>query len=60
MKGNPMKPLVDRCLAVEDSRCDGKPEGGQVLCPKHLKLKNEGANFYIAIVPLEQFNEVLQ
>lgn len=55
-----MAPLIDRCLAVEDVRCDGNPESGQVLCPKHLKLKDEGSNFDIAIVPLEEFNEVLR
>jgi hypothetical protein len=55
-----MDPLIDRCLAVEDTRCEGTPEGGEVLCPKHVKMKDEGINFDIAIVPLEQFNVVLE
>jgi hypothetical protein len=55
-----MPPLINRCIAVEDTRCDGIPENDQVLCPKHFRLKDDdSSNFDIAIVPLDEFNEVL-
>lgn len=54
-----MAPLIDRCLAVEENRCDGIPEDDQVLCSYHFELKDKGASFGIAIVPLEEFNKVL-
>lgn len=52
-----LKPLIDRCLAVESTRCTGIPAGGEVLCPRHVQLKDAGENFLIAIVPLEEFNQ---
>jgi len=55
-----MAPLINRCLAVEDVRCNEVPDDDQVLCPRHFALKDTNeANFSIAIVPLEEFNKVL-
>jgi hypothetical protein len=51
------RPLIDRCLAVEDSRCTERPNDGQVLCVKHQGMRDAGANFGIAIVPLSEFND---
>jgi hypothetical protein len=52
---NETYPLTDRCLAVESTRCSGIPTAGQVLCLKHQKMRDIGANFSIAIIPLDQF-----
>lgn len=55
-----MAPLINRCLAVEDVRCNEVPDNDQVLCTRHFAMKdNDEVNFSIAIVPLEEFNKVL-
>jgi hypothetical protein len=55
-----MPPLINRCLAVvEDKRCTSTPGDGEVLCAEHCRWRDEDRDFLIAIVPLEDFNEVL-